>query len=176
MRKYYTIQTIEAWDVALKKGYLEGDKNYIYDEYFLDSYKWMMSQMRKRLTKYKGEFPIWMWTERPDLRCSGHLARGANGVLLEINIDEKDVLLSDFMAWHCILNNMFLPLNEDEDNLFESGLCNISKEQSWERIFDLDMLRKYGDSQYISNVDKIQGVIGRVEMKNIKLIKRFIAR
>ena len=172
MATYYTIQTKEAWDDALTKGFLEFNKKYIYELAFPE-YNWMVDQMKKRLPNYNCEYPIWLWLKRPDLRYGGHLEKGLRGVLLEVDIDENDVLLSDFIAWHCVLNNDFLSISEDEEN----GITNITKEESWERIFDLDLLRQ---SEYvlenISDVDVIQGVTGKIDIKNIKLIKEFVAK
>jgi hypothetical protein len=45
------------------------------------------------------------------------------------------VLLSDFEAWHCVLNNGFCAISEEEDRVFEQGELTITKEQSWKEYF-----------------------------------------
>lgn len=162
MGTYYTIQTDDAWREAQNKGYLIGKREYVYDDW-LKPYLWMISQMAKRVKEYNGEYPIWLWTTRPDLRRSAHLERGTKGVLLEMIIPEERVLLSDFQAWHLVL--MDIPILSYEEE-------NIDKEKSWERIFDFDYLMN--DSEW-GSID-LQGVTGKVSIDEIKLIKEFIAK
>ena len=163
---------IKAWNDALASGYLDGKSKYIWDD-FLEAYHWMMNQMKNKLPRYDGEYPIWVWVKRPDLRLSAHLKRGEVGVLLELNLDEKDVLFSDFMAWHIVLANEFLSLCEEEDKQYELGQSAISKEESWERIFAYKELKKF---DYWKGEEDIQGVTGKVSINNIKHIKTFKAR
>ncbi|WP_123040555.1 DUF3841 domain-containing protein [Cohnella candidum] len=139
--KFWTVQHIDSWNIAKEKGYLEGNPDYIFEE-FLDSYRWMMEQMTKRLVNYQGNFPIWLWLKKPDLRKSGHLNKKERGVLLEVELNKDEVLISDFMAWHIVLCNDFLALTEAEDDLFEAGKLPMTKEESWTRIFDYKELKK----------------------------------
>ena len=84
---------------------------------FRCAYDWMCAQMKQRLHQYYGHFPWWGWySPRPDLRHSGHLERGTKGVRLELEIDPNEVLLSDFDAWHSVLNRGYLGLSEVEDD------------------------------------------------------------
>jgi hypothetical protein len=162
MGKYYTIQSIEGWKEAQKVGHLVGYPDYVWDD-FSDPYQWMMRQMEKRIPSYGGEYPIWVWTERQDLRRAGYFEPGISGVQLELNIPDEKVLLSDFNAWHFVLNNDSLLIDDEE---------NISKEESWERIFDFDFLAnqlEWGD------IDP-QGVTGKVFLSDIKLIMEFTSR
>lgn len=170
--KLWTIQHKGAWNNAKEKGYLEGNQDYI-TEGFLDSYKWMMKQMSKRLANYQGNYPIWLWLKRPDLRQCGHLNKKERGVLLEAELNIDEVLISDFMAWHIVLNNGFLALTEVEDKLFEAGKLSMTKEESWTRVFDYKELRKY---EYWEGIEDLQAVTGRIEISRIKSIKEFTAR
>lgn len=171
--KFYTIQHINAWEYAKKRGYLQGNKNFAIGD-FKKSYSWMMEQMKKRLPKYNGEYPIWVWTKKPDGEDveEAYLSKGTKGILLEIQLDRKDVLLSDFEAWHIVLMNTFFSLSEKEDKLYEEGKINITKEESWERIFDLHLLSRQGDWCKIS---ELQGVTGRININKIKVLYEFVA-
>lgn len=170
--KYWTVQSFEAWQGALGLGYLQGNLDYIWED-FLPAYKWMMREMKLRLESYTGEYPIWIWPKRPDLRCSGILNKGTKGVLLEIILNDYEVLLSDFQAWHIVLSNSFLSLTEEEEVLYEMGKVNMSLEESWTRIFDYKGLQQYDNWQ--GEID-LQGVTGQVPLGKIKLVKTFIAR
>lgn len=154
--KYYTIQKLYAWEDAKERGYLTGNKAYIDEECFLSSYIWMMKQMAKRIKNYNNEFPIWLWLDTSNI-CFNELLND-EWVLLEINVSDEQVLLSNFEAWHFVLNNW----DFDEENK------TISKEQSWEYIFDKDKLKKF---DYGFEKEDLQGTIGKVDCKNIKVLK-----
>jgi hypothetical protein len=172
MKTYWTIQSIEKWNKAKELGCLEGDKEFVDEEFFKPYYNWMMEQMKLRLPNYNGEYPIWLWTEKPDLR-QRHMNKGEKGVLLEVNINENNVLLSDFMIWNAVLNDAFLYIDEKEKKDYEEGKSLITKEQSWERIFDFELLKTMTGWTHL---DKIHGVASRIDVGNIKLVKEFVSR
>ncbi|MDQ1146528.1 hypothetical protein QE429_003355 [Bacillus sp. SORGH_AS 510] len=170
MGTYWTIQTIDAWENAKQLGFLSGDPNKIWPE-FSDAYNWMMQQMKKKIPKYTGEYPIWLWTEKPDLRRYGHLNKGERGVLLKVEIEDSRLLLSDFMAWHSVIYNTYFFIDEDEDHLFYTS-NRTAIEESWQRIFDLEFLEQnsnWGDV-------RIQGVTGKLTLDEISIVREFIAR
>ncbi|MGE7021663.1 DUF3841 domain-containing protein [Solibacillus cecembensis] len=169
MATYWTIQVMEKWKDVQNVGYLSGSAEYIWEE-FVEPYEWMMMQMKNRLPNYAGEYPIWLWTERPDLRRSGHLAKGEKGVLLKVELDERDVLLSEFQAWHIVFYNAYLDLDVNEDD-HDYSLDEIHK--SWELIFEIEMLKR---SEGWGGTLHLQGVTGKVMANQMKLVKTFIAR
>lgn len=173
MTRYWTNQTIEAWEHAQKIGYLIGNPEFVWEE-LLEPYHWMMLQIKKKLSNYSGEYPIWLWTEKPDLRKSGHFNGGTHAVSLEVEIQSDRVLLSDFDAWHVILNNGFFALNEEEFDAYYRGEVSKTKEESWERLFDQELLTK---SSWWNNAPLyFQGVTGRIEITAIKKVRTFMAR
>ncbi len=48
MNTYWTIQHIDAWEQAQKRGVLAGDAAWAYKEFHV-AYQWMIDQMVKRL-------------------------------------------------------------------------------------------------------------------------------
>lgn len=166
---YWTIQTKAKWNQAQKLGYLVGEFSFI-DEDYKEPYHWMMAQMKKRIPHYGGEYPVWLWTERPDLRESGYLERGEQGVLLKIELHFNTVLLSDFQAWHMVLNNSYMSLEEvTEDEVYP--LEEIRK--SWELIFELNQLKA---SEMWGEPHHLQGVTGKIKTGQIDVMKEFKAR
>lgn len=154
--KCYTVQRLNAWKEAKIKGYLTGNRKFIDEEWFLSSYTWIMKQMAKRLKNYNNEFPVWVWLDTSNI-CFNELLDD-EWVLLEIELNEEQVLLSNFEAWHYVLNGW----------IFEEENSIITKEQSWEYIFDKDELERFG---YGFEKEDLQGTIGRIDCKNIKAIK-----
>lgn len=170
--KLYTIQNQNAWYEAQRTGCLVGNKDYIWPD-FIEPYHWMMDQMKKKLNDYDGEYPVWLWCEKPDLRYSGHLNKGTMGTLLEVELKEQEVLFSNFMAWHIVLSDGFLSLTEEEDRQYEIGNLSMKKKESWERIFNYNELQKY---EYWKGPVDLQGVTGTISLNKVRHLKTFKAQ
>ncbi|WP_431028885.1 DUF3841 domain-containing protein [Lysinibacillus sp. LZ02] len=169
--KYYTIQSKEAYEQAMNKGTMSASKEYVWEE-FLVAYDWMIQQMNNRIG-HNGTYPIWLWTEKRDLHDEALLPSGTAGVQIEVEMPTQQVLLSDFEAWHMVLMNDFLALSGEEDELFSAGKLNITKEASWERVFDLQLLN---GSDYWAGEQVIQVTTGEINVSQFKKVEHFIAK
>lgn len=169
MSTYWTIQKKEAWEEAQQRGYLIGSEQYVWD-YFLRPYRWMIKQMNRRIG-HDGTFPVWLWLEEPDLNAGGHGNEGEVLVCLEVEVDDERVLVSDIDAWHCPLNDGFLYLSDEEERLFRDGKSQMTQEESWERIFDLERMK---ESDWGTGI--LQGVTGRIPITNVKRAQVFVAK
>jgi len=151
--------------------------------------------MRLRLSPSHGRFPLWGWYRcegkkypKPDLRSSGHLPKGANGVRIEFEIPENKALISDFDAWHFVLNRWFMSLCEQEDKDFTEELERAGIPQrwpypepfssriinSWQRIFDLEA----ADPEWRGplNERSIQATFRELDLSQVIGVDAFIAR
>ncbi len=131
------------------------------------------------------------------MRESGYAKRGEKIVQLTIEVDDKDVLLSDFDLFHYPLGYWYLPLGESDDAAFESDYISagftwhdlkdfqIQSEdmfllrerikESWDRIFDLG--REDDGWLYGSNETKsIQATLWQVNLKQVVKAEVFIAK
>jgi hypothetical protein len=167
MKNYWTIQHINACEQAKLKGVLTGDSLWAIEGYE-NAYQWIMDQMAQRLGCQKCH-PIWLWTERPDLRTRWGGEIGSTYILLQVRANESTVLISEYYAWHCVLNNQPLQLYKDEE---------VDKEESWKRIFDIELLesspyRAFRDGLHHT---KLQGITPASNIDNIKVVKTFIIR
>lgn len=165
---YYTIQHLEEFKKFKEDGILKGQKEFVF-EWDIEAYKWLIEQMDKRLG-IKGSYPIWVWTKKPKLREKGLMEKGTPSVCIKLEIPDEIVLLSDFDAWHCVLNDWFCSLSENEptsDN-------EVLKRKSWENIFDLKKVRDSevwgGDKQWV------QGVTPCIKKEQVLKVKHFIAK
>ncbi|MEQ6356720.1 DUF3841 domain-containing protein [Lysinibacillus sp. M3] len=172
MGVYFTNQTIEAFNLINEQGILTGNEDFV-DEDFLPSYKWMIKQMDRRINN-DGSFPIWLWTKKPNLNDEGHFYKGTDAVSLTVEVPDNNVLLSDFEAWHCVLNEWFCSMTDEESKLFEQDKLNITKEQSWERIFDLEKIQK--SEMWNGNSQIVQGVTTVIHKEQILNIEHFTAK
>lgn len=90
---------------------------------FLAAYRWMAAAMFRHGINTHGHPPVWAWhsykppyRHKPDLRASYHLAPpGTRAIRLVIDLPDQLALLSDFDAWHAVLNNFYLSHSEAED-------------------------------------------------------------
>jgi hypothetical protein len=182
----WTVQPKEAWEALQKEGVLRGAGRRAIPE-FRRAYRWMMEQMGERIPAYSRGYPVWAWYyPKPDLRYSGLLPLGTRGVRIEFCVLADRVLLSDFEAWHSVLNGSYLALNEQEDKAFERllpGPLNSYDdlpfdlqeriEKSWERVFDFESLRA---SDYASLSRYVQAVIKEIRLEDVRQITPFTAR
>jgi len=152
--KLYSVQDVKGYiDMmnAFKQGkdYVFTLENKICDEDFLSAYKWLRGKMIKKLSLLKlpdeGWLPIWFWKDFGGNKYdASELCKG--NILLEVDIPDKYVLLSDFDAWHYVLNHFYLPSSLDEKTFLKEDdkidkMNEACKENaiinSWDRIFDI---------------------------------------
>lgn len=197
--KLWTIQTLDAWQMLQQQGCLRAELRFVDQDRHIP-YQWMVEQARQRI----GPEPvgcqalIWAWYQwqdqqrrQPDLRFRAHLPKQAAGVRLEIEVDDAQVLLSDFGRWQHVLNYWYLPESEADDAAFaaELGRRGLSVYQtkplpnpvyhericrSWLRIFDLDW-----SDEYIARPraqKSIQAVFWELHMDQVRHVQHFIAR
>lgn len=183
----WTIQSQTTWERFVAEGVLRTDEELVWPE-FLPAYRWMAAQMRSRLPACTERMPIWAWHRpRPDLRRAGHLPPGSMGVCICFTLPALRVLLSDFIAWHSVLNGWYLALSEAECDAWESSLprgCHWYEElppdrqrevrASWERVFDLENLALAKD--WLGTGEYIQATIEEVHLEDIIEVTTFVAR
>lgn len=156
---------------------LLADEQYVHSD-DIKNFQWMKKQLEIHLNSKLDNYPIWVWPAKPDLRCSGHLSTKTQGVLLTLDVPDHLVLLSDFYAWHSVLNNGFLELVENEEETL-SGTAQelqIIKEKSWLRCFDLESIKNCHLWYKANQKQVLQGVIPYIEPQFIIGIKYFVAK
>ena len=180
----WTIQAEGAWRRAQRSGFLRADGRRQWRS-LQEAYRWMGGEMRRRIgNPPRGvRYPIWAWLQyenrvvkRPDLRRTGHLPSGTRGALIQFDIAEDQVLLSDFELWHYVLNRWYLPQTSSETR---DAVDNVptdarSLRASWQRIFDLDwslagVSAPRGDKS-------IQATLWQVPISAVRSVRPFRAR
>lgn len=180
-----TIQTHAAWTSAQRLGVLRADGRRVFNGW-RPAYRWMRGQMARRLRAFRGGYPIWAWyLAEPELSDEALLPTGQSGVCLEFRAPSSEVLLSNFDAWHSVLNNWYLALDEAEEQAWfercpdgvlphrRSAACQAEVERSWERIFDLDLLAS--SPSRATSSPMIQAVVQEVPLKSVVSVRYFQA-
>lgn len=169
--KLYTFQPNFIWETIQKEGFYHPFDLFNKSEFlkenlkqswgFAQSYQWLKEKMlQKGIVHYKhNEHIIWAWQQwsgnklKPDKRYSSVFSfYDEPFVMMELEIDPNRVLLTDYDAWHFVLNYWMLASEEESDkfcktyNYFkEKPLLNseadIQLKKSWENIFDLKKVR-----------------------------------
>lgn len=119
--RLWTIQPLEVLEIIKQEGEFVCNPNYS-DSDFKRAYHWLVKQMDNRGIEhpYGLELPIWAWyktdweNKKPDLEQEDFSDSRKNLVCIELEINDKDVLLTDFYAWHYVLNDSFLDSSHDE--------------------------------------------------------------
>ncbi len=186
----WTICPVTSWEHFQKVGLIKADGRRAMKSY-REAYHWLIEQMVKKIPGHKpGQFPTWAWYyPRPDLRHIAHLATGTKGILLTCKVPGQRMLLSDFGAWHHVLNQWYLPLTKEEDDAADEEergwykLPNISQKYwqlrleknmpSWQRIFDLQALNK---SKLLGPVEQIQATVSYIRLDEVVKVTPFTAR
>ena len=119
--KLWTIQTTEFYDTLKKNGVVYCDRESWLCQEYRDMYDWMANEMRKRIGNPPNpevRYPIWAWYQyhsrkKPKPPISPNVLDSDQevGVMLEIEIPDDEVLLSDFDLWHVPLNGH--PISDD---------------------------------------------------------------
>jgi hypothetical protein len=183
--KLWTIQEEAAWTQAQTKGRLAADGRRVWRE-FRTPYAWLREQMTERIPGYDGAYPMWAWTERPDLRSSGHLEKGNAGVRVEFLAIRNQVLVSDFLAWHSVLNDGYCSLTERDHDDYDAraevatgnpeqlAQLEAEKRKSWERIFDIELLSQ--DPEWHGGTRLLQATLGNIALDQVCKVDQFTAR
>lgn len=121
---------------------------------FGPAYDWLAEQMTLRVGPPPSgvKYPLWAWHtlnwkhRKPDLRRKEFHGYRGNQVCLEMEMPDKDVVLSNEDMWHIVLNDGFYGdcSSEQEYKIEDKWFDSLPpqeqlrvKRKSWEKIFDV---------------------------------------
>lgn len=186
--RVWTCQPEEALRVLLKNGSYRTDPDKAdLEEPFRRAYGWLTEQMEKRIGKRPDgvTYPIWAFAvcegkrQAPDL--DGFAVPGTRMVLMELEIPEKDLVLSDFDTWHYVLNDWYYIRcqNKEEwdrkDKEFDALPPQVQRQKktaSWQAVFDTE-LRDNGE--YDINGFQVQATFWEIKKEQLIKVTPFIA-
>lgn len=198
--KVYTIQTVDFYKELLQNGVVYCNKESDWCKDCKVQYNWMAEQMRKRLGEPplpNIKYPVWVWLQYNSLKKSKppmspkDIPAGQNeAVMLELDVPEDAVLLSDLNLWILPLNHWAIN-NRREDKLLYKELGEYEKTHgkcyemheypeeirqkifdSWERVFDLNIHDRYMVTSRRKN-RSIQGTIWLLRKEWLKIAHIF---
>jgi hypothetical protein len=176
-------------DFFMRHGRLVSDWKHIEHEHpeHLYQYQWMARHIPRRPDDVTDTPPVWAWyayrgraAPAPSLSDEWLLPAGSVGYCVELAVEEKYVLLSQFLLWIEVLNGSYVTADEHEDERLAALEATLSaveaqgnKEATWSRIFDLDfgsadLWGKPGERQ-------IQACLASIREADVVEIRKFIA-
>lgn len=155
--KIWTIQSLAAWEHLTTNGVLQAKAHHQSDQW-LDAYSWMRDELAKyHAPTSMSQVPLWGWYQwrssenrRPDLRSlRHHWGPAGDHAMIECEVPEDQVLISDYDAWHVPLNDWYVSENEQDEENFKAELAahgwstgepipdrlKERQRQSWKNVF-----------------------------------------
>ncbi len=196
--KLFTFQNVDCLEQIEKNGFYQplhsfhDNKTFENNKEFFYAYEWMKNQMLKRGIECH-ENLIWCWHSfngyqniDKRLKCMKNFAKKPF-IGLELELNSSRALLSDFDAWHYVLNYWHLGSEEESEEI--EKVYNYFKNKpeksyhlidngnhhkivkSWELIFNLEACQK------LLGIDKhdcsIQATIGKINKEDIIKVHYF---
>ncbi|MGY2049424.1 DUF3841 domain-containing protein [Methylobacterium sp. JK268] len=140
--RVYSFQSLAAASCARERGFWAGDRRFV-DEHFAVPYAWMVDQMSRRIPDFSGDYPIWGYFVRPNMR---RCRFDDDCVLVVADVPRSRMLISDLARWHNPLNLLYCFDSEDEEQaLVDAGIQLYASDrvatpammESWGRVFDI---------------------------------------
>lgn len=141
--------------------------------------------------QYNVSYPLWCWVKCYNGICpakrKGTKVDGFD-VKITFHKEEKDIFITDFRRYSFLLNNMYIPDNIEDKNIFDDKLekYNITKEELKAYVrrdkynvhrMDNDFLkicseiRKSFDKCITKDSDILQGCVWRINLEEIEKIE-----
>ena len=180
----WTIQPLPIYEMIQQTGVYRCDPAQCSMPEFTEQYDWLAAKMAERIgPPPEGvKYPVWAWHTKNGKRKKLDLRheRWSNGldgkphICLEIDIPDRQVLLSDFE--NLPLNNGLISETEEEYIAQESYYNSLTSEQqkayrdwNWERVFDVCPF----ENDWIRRGDWIQATFWELRKEQIRAVRFF---
>ena len=184
----WTSQEEAVYNELLKTGVYRCDLNLSSMKDCREKYDWLVRQMKQRIGPPPEQvtYPVWALYQqdgkhrKPDLRRE-RWELGCDGerfACIEIEIPDRDVLLSDFDAWCMLLSDFLISDTEQEGCCLEAQYEALSpsekrrmKEKNRERVFDLSPL----NNGWARRGYEIQATFWELRLEQVRDVRFFRA-
>ncbi|MCT4605754.1 MAG: DUF3841 domain-containing protein [Marinisporobacter sp.] len=115
--RLWTRQHKNVWQELKEKEIYRAKKEHIIEkndtisEYYLKLYDWYIKHAQRFVPKPEGvTYPIWFSTSEEK-----RLQLVENTVVLELEVDRKDVVITDFDKWGYVVNYWYVPIDQQDE-------------------------------------------------------------
>lgn len=187
--RLWTIQTAAAYKELNEKGILRVPDE-LTDKDFRRAYDWLVGEMCKRIgPPPKGvNYPLWAWHTsngehvKPDFKDVNYGEDGETMFLIEVEIPDEQVVLTDYNAWHYVLNRWWNDDSTCEEDWEERHAwfdsLPIAEQKrvtvaSWQGIFNVT---RFNLGKWRSNGYWVQATFWELRKENIISVDEFVCR
>ncbi|BCM90423.1 hypothetical protein IAD21_02275 [Abditibacteriota bacterium] len=189
----WTIQSLAVWEILQRDKVLRCTRQHVIDSWWPEavesifrSYDWLREQMIERIgpPPEPDIYPMWAYFQywdakqrRPDLRrIRCQYPRGEQHFQLELEVDEKRVLLSDHGDWNYVLSDYYFPSNEGGLEEFEDAghpeeVTRMMKLESWQKCLDMDFHAP--DISSPRDEKRIQATFWELRLEDVVGVRQF---
>ena len=182
--RLWTLQPLEIWKILQQSGSFYCNPEKCSMPEFQEQYGWLVEQMCNKIGPAPREIEllVWAWykqnweNRKPDLRSERWTCgpEDQDYVCMELSIDEKRVVLSDFDSWGIILNNCLISRSEEEDKQLENEYEQLSdsekklyKYENWRKVFDITPY----SSEWAVRGKWVQATFWKLKLEDVKKVK-----
>lgn len=175
--KLVTFQSLAALKYLINHGELICDEKFIDKTKTAPTYNWLINKMNEQVPNHTtATYPLWCWVKCYNSICPPkHRGPKVEGFDVKITFHkpENDVFITDFRRFSFVLNNIFIPNNQQEkEEFFEKiNQLNITLE-------DLKMFTrpdKYkshrNDDEYVNICQEIRSSFDRCITNNSDILQ-----
>ena len=139
--RVYTWQPETVLDILDKDGVFYPDfSKSEYKDYneFTNAYQWIMKFMDKNIENFSGNYPVWFWNKKPDLRQKILNENPSDNILITALIPRGRLLFSDFYEWYYVLMDCYRNNTNSDKNYYNDeeedfiATTREQREKSWE--------------------------------------------
>lgn len=102
------------------------------------AHHWMHEQMSRLVPDFSGQYPVWAWPKRPNLRLCRRLWPRQSLWLIAADVPAQRILASDYDLWHIPLNGGRITKSAAEDADLDAA--GAAATWGWEKVFDIGFL------------------------------------
>ena len=124
--KLVTIQTKAAYEQLLKNGFLTANAQYINELKYGVPYQYIVEHMQHIDNRYNAQYPLWAWvkyggfTSPPKNRLLGFFPKDDEEIVrITFEKPESEMLVSDYIKYHFLLTNEYLPKDKKDKQFFD---------------------------------------------------------
>lgn len=162
---------MSAYNSLLKNGYLVANEKFINLDKYGVPYNYISNKMQNITNPYNAKFPLWVWVQYGKIssprknKLLGFFAKDED-VIVKITFTKPDnqVLVTDYIKYHFLLTNEYLPLSINDkqqfDDLMKSKKVTSQDLLAYVRRDKFTEYRKDKDYEFINS--KIQNSYSRI--------------